>query len=588
MKVPWEYLEDLNEIVYVIDTSNCRLLYMNRYAMETFSLQKKEDYLGKECYRLLQGLPGICPFCNTFSLEEGKFTEWNYFNPLLRKPYLLKDTLIMWEGVRCRMEIAVEAGRKIYSDEEFDYFEKLISDCLVQAHFTHDSDKALLMMISALGKNLKCRRIDIYEKRDGDLFLHSYGWKKDGTEETGQIVDATSIHYLEEWYEKLRLNEPLVIRDIKRLKREKPDVYKEMQLDKSETIILIPFFSRNKVTGALRIDDPDERTLKKISEIGKMLSYFVVSMLERRDLIRHLSYCSYHDQLTDAWNRYALEEHIGEADFVKPTGILVCDVVGLKNINDLQGHEAGDSTLVRVCQTLRKAFPTSTIYRMGGDEFLALCDCETESEFEIQIEVLRRRLAENNCNLSIGSVWIRDDSRDFAELLKIADQRMYQAKEAFYKHPDPMTGTRRRHRERKENEMQQNGPEKDPFLRFIQNYYFDPSLFFRSVLPKGGCVYLFCGDMVKNLYYISDNLKIDFGFEDNLVYDFVTLLEQKIHVEDRQRHIDDSKALIAEKREKHSIRYQIYNARGECVWMLCQGTLKWDEKKENPCSFLEA
>lgn len=47
MKAPWLYLEDLNEPIYVADPENYSLVYMNRCAMEIFSLKTEEDYYGK-------------------------------------------------------------------------------------------------------------------------------------------------------------------------------------------------------------------------------------------------------------------------------------------------------------------------------------------------------------------------------------------------------------------------------------------------------------------------------------------------------------------------------------------------------------
>ena len=585
MKAPWEYLDGLNEIVYVIDVKSNELLYMNRYAMQAFSLQKEQEYLGKKCYSLLQGLSKVCIFCNTFRLEEGKFEEWSYSNPILQSTFLLKDTLITWEGKICRMEIAIKADRKTLSQNGFLYFETMINDCMLQSHSMADPDEALQTILDFFGKRLKCSRIDLYEMQSAEALLLSYSWRPGGIGRAGKICQTGSIRYLKEWYETLRHNEPLILTDMKRLRQENPEAAETFEISECSVLLLIPLIYHHKVIGALRIDDPEEEFLRNAAEIGKMLSHFVVSILERRDLIRHLKRLSYHDQLTGVLNRHALEERMKGGDFDKAVGILECDIVGLKNINDLQGHEAGDNTIRRVCQTLLSVFSTSEVYRMGGDEFLAVCDCETENEFEIQIELLRRKIAENNCILSIGSVWSGKGKKDFNSLLKIADEKMYLEKEAYYAQRDPVTGRRRKRRESSQTGKTGLQKREDSFLDYIRNYYFDSEFFFRSVLLEEGSTYIFCGDMEKNLYYISDNLKKDFDFEDNLVYDFITLLEQRIHEEDRQRHIEDGKALIAEKKTRHSIRYQIYNRKGELVWIQCQGILKWDEKKERPLFF---
>lgn len=78
MKAPWEYFEDLDEIIYVVDYDTYDLIYMNQYARKHFSLKSVSDYEGKKCYALLQGLSQTCPFCTNSKLEEGKFYEWSY------------------------------------------------------------------------------------------------------------------------------------------------------------------------------------------------------------------------------------------------------------------------------------------------------------------------------------------------------------------------------------------------------------------------------------------------------------------------------------------------------------------------------
>ena len=111
MTPPWEYFENLNEVVYVTDVESCGLVYLNRYGRRAFGLEER-DYLGKPCYALLQGMEGRCPFCNNGELEEGRFQEWTCYNQVLKKSYFLKDTVIAWDGRRYRMEFAICLDRE--------------------------------------------------------------------------------------------------------------------------------------------------------------------------------------------------------------------------------------------------------------------------------------------------------------------------------------------------------------------------------------------------------------------------------------------------------------------------------------------
>ena len=57
----------------------------------------------------------------------------------------------------------------------------------------------------------------------------------------------------------------------------------------------------------------------------------------------------------------------------QPISILVLDMNGLKEINDTQGHAAGDDLLIVSAEVIRKAFrPDDIVARIGGDEFVVI------------------------------------------------------------------------------------------------------------------------------------------------------------------------------------------------------------------------
>ena len=85
---------------------------------------------------------------------------------------------------------------------------------------------------------------------------------------------------------------------------------------------------------------------------------------------------AYQDPLTDLANRRALDERFAEIDWLEhlPT-LLIGDLDGLKDINDRDGHPAGDAVLRGVAAVLRDstaAFDQAIAARLGGDEFCVL------------------------------------------------------------------------------------------------------------------------------------------------------------------------------------------------------------------------
>lgn len=90
----WQFLENLNEYVYATDIETNELVYMNRKTLAAYELKSLEEIKGRKCYEVLQKSSTPCGICNNDRLCVGAFEEWRYYNPVIDKYLLLKDTLI--------------------------------------------------------------------------------------------------------------------------------------------------------------------------------------------------------------------------------------------------------------------------------------------------------------------------------------------------------------------------------------------------------------------------------------------------------------------------------------------------------------
>ena len=83
------------------------------------------------------------------------------------------------------------------------------------------------------------------------------------------------------------------------------------------------------------------------------------------------------DSLTGIKNKHAyveLEEKVNveiQTGEPKPFAIVVCDINGLKEVNDLFGHKEGDICIKKACTKICNTFSHSPVFRIGGDEFVA-------------------------------------------------------------------------------------------------------------------------------------------------------------------------------------------------------------------------
>ena len=588
MKPVWEYFEHLNEILYAADMDTYELLYLNQYGRDAFLL--KEDYKGKKCYEVLQGLSEPCPFCTNPALKEGEFLNWIYRNPLLRESFQIRDTMFNYPGGRCRMEFAVRLEesqgelREVNLIEVRNY-EEVINECLLRAHSVLDADEALNIMLKFLGERIACDGLVIYEIREKRWLIDSYSWSKSGHKTEKKLVEFSFGDSIKKWYEEFFHNEPILMTDLKGICQKTPELRELLNPQREERMIIIPLLRRAEVIGFFRIDDPDEEKMHLIAECGKMLSHYMVSMMDRRDLVRNLEQISFHDQMTGALNRYALNSYLVKTNLNWDTGVVYSDVIALKKINDQYGHSSGDQRIIQTYQMMGSIFTGDQIFRVGGDEFFVICEKIGREEFEEKVQRLRQAAVANRCELSIGSVWAEAGDCLFQKMMNEADERMYQDKRNYYRRRGLVDVEKRLDANKKEREKQLDEQRNISIQSFTEKYYFDIDSLIRSLTMQGTVVYLYFGDMQENLYYISDNLKEDFGFSSNLVTDFVTQLEQRIYGPDQQMHVEEMMSMLKEKREHHSIRYRIYDKNGDLVWLHCQGILKWDEEKQEPLFF---
>lgn len=156
-----------------------------------------------------------------------------------------------------------------------------------------------------------------------------------------------------------------------------------------------------------------------------------------------LKYLAYHDQLTGLENRFALNErlsHLISQNSNEKYALLYIDIDDFKYVNDSMGHKFGDMLLVKICQRLLESrLPNSTVYRIGGDEFIVLVENYARQEnierFAINIlKSFKPCFEVTGINIyttaSIGVSTYPDHGNGIDELLKNADIAVYKAKES--------------------------------------------------------------------------------------------------------------------------------------------------------------
>lgn len=91
--------------VYIADTETYELLYINSVSAETLQ-RPRESVIGRKCYEVIQGRTSPCPFCTNDRLTEDSFYEWEFYNPVLKRTFMIKNRLINWNGHSSRIELS--------------------------------------------------------------------------------------------------------------------------------------------------------------------------------------------------------------------------------------------------------------------------------------------------------------------------------------------------------------------------------------------------------------------------------------------------------------------------------------------------
>ncbi|MCR5763482.1 MAG: GGDEF domain-containing protein [Treponema sp.] len=144
------------------------------------------------------------------------------------------------------------------------------------------------------------------------------------------------------------------------------------------------------------------------------------------------------DSLTGVKSKHAyteMEEHMNfeMAQEDCKFAIAVCDVNGLKQINDTKGHKAGDKYIQDACAIICKVFKHSPVYRVGGDEFAVLLK---NSDFEDRTSLLEtiNKIVEHNRDaegavVSVGiSEYMPGKDKSMSDVFERADSLMYKRK----------------------------------------------------------------------------------------------------------------------------------------------------------------
>ena len=184
---------------------------------------------------------------------------------------------------------------------------------------------------------------------------------------------------------------------------------------------------------------PLELTFSTISVKGQNIYTGIIrDITERKKAEEQLKYLSFHDALTGLYNRAYFEEEMERLSKARldSVGLMICDVDGLKLVNDTMGHKTGDGLLVVIAGIITDACRQGDVVaRIGGDEFAAILPhCTVEVIEQVSARIRQVTAAYNSQNpelpLSLSLGWSVKPGKhlDANRLFHNADDEMYREK----------------------------------------------------------------------------------------------------------------------------------------------------------------
>lgn len=428
--VEWE-----GTIGYLCDFETYDMLHLTKAGMDLYGLKAREDYLGRKCYKLLQGYDRPCPFCTNDKLVEGESYSWERLNEKLGRWMEIEDTLVEVNGRKCRLELArdiTDQRERLNRLADQLSVEDIVVTCLRTLSQEPDMDVALNTFLKTVGSFYRAHRSYIFEFNvEAGTADNTFEWCAPLVSSEIENLQGIPISVVADWVAKFKEQGEFFITSLSEDRDRSEDERRILEAQGIESLLAAPLVEDGEIIGFLGVDDPEEHS--DDLTLLRATSDFVLEELKKRRLTMELEHASYTDLLTGLKNRNQyIKELEGYAQGKpRPLGVIFVDVNGMKGINDTYGHAYGDAVIVRTADIL-KGHVAGDVFRIGGDEFIALLPNVGEDEFLQEVELLRAAFqADEECDVSIGCVWDKDSSNIERHILH-ADELMYAEKQSYY------------------------------------------------------------------------------------------------------------------------------------------------------------
>ena len=305
----------------------------------------------------------------------------------------------------------------------------ILNKCIAELISGEDEDAAisnLLRIISGYFDGDRSYIVQIDEKRN--VCTNTYEYAMNGVTAEKDNLQEVPMEMLDIWMDSFRKNGLYYIPDIE--EEQGQPYYETLKMQDITRLLAVPLNSDGKIIGFLGVDNP--RLHYEDHTLLSSIQYFLTDSLKAKERKACLQYMSYRDMLTTLYNRNRYIQVLEgmQAKTVIKTGVAYIDINGLKRVNDLYGHEAGDRLIINTARSMLAILPENA-YRVGGDEFVLICFDMDEKIFRSKVRDICDSITAKRISVSVGVVW-EESSSELETMLRRADDLMYAEKKKYY------------------------------------------------------------------------------------------------------------------------------------------------------------
>lgn len=429
-----ETLDKIPASIYLVDPYTKKLLFVNQKMKQTAGVSENYDYTKHTCYEL-EGKHKPCPDCQLWNASQRSAKTYKrVWGDASKGTFYIHNVKVLWQGRYAQMVHmipvdTVDDGKQ--GKNEVLYAERWANEAITLGLSEPEADIGIQKCITFVAQNLHAQRFFIFEERGQSELTCTYEWTQEGLLPLKADLRSVSRSHFHDLYTEFEDKKVTIVRDYEAFRKMHPHF--SLPVTGVQNYVAGRLAVGNVPVGFTMVINLTEESLNPAGYMLDTLTDFVAVMLRNRDSLRAAKEQGHRDPMTGVLNRRGLSRYVAESPYVGPRIFLSCDINGLKNVNDTQGHEAGDQLIKSATDILVNNADRNHVFRMGGDEFLVIQEGTDESGARQLVQEIKMAAQAHGFGISLGYVVHTGKIEDVDHLLRDADAAMYLDKGHSYR-----------------------------------------------------------------------------------------------------------------------------------------------------------